>query len=283
MISLGLTGFPLGHSLSPRIHETALALSGLEGQYNLYPIPLNDDRALIDLVGRVRSGTITGLNVTIPYKQKVIPLMDVLSPAAQAIGAVNTIYMKDGKLNGENTDAPGFLKDLHALIDTGEENQFQNQKALVLGAGGAARAVVFALLNDDWKIIVAARREQQARELLSQFITYSENLSSIDFSARAIEKIAPDINLIVNTTPLGMSPEIDNNPWPQGVALPGASVCYDLVYQPRETCFVCQARNAGLRADSGLGMLVRQAALAFEVWTGESVPIDQLIPAVEAV
>ncbi len=281
MISLGLTGFPLDHSLSPRIHETALSYCALKGKYLLYPVSPDDERALENLLGRVRAGKITGLNVTIPYKQRVMPFLDVLTPAATAIGAVNTIYLKDDQLTGDNTDAAGFLDDLKSLIGVEKTEKILGGKALVLGAGGAARAVVYALLNDGWEVTLAARREEQAQELLSQFPTFQENLHAIAFSADAIQNHTHEIKLVVNATPLGMSPKTGENPWPQDVPMPETALCYDLVYNPRETCFVRQARDAGLRANSGLGMLVRQAALAFEIWTGQNVPVDHLIPAVE--
>ena len=113
---LGLIGYPLGHSLSPKIHTAALQASGLEGNYSLFPIPPEDKQALQDLLAQVRAGEIHGLNVTIPHKQNVIEFMDELTPAAQAIGAVNTIYMRGDKLIGDNTDAPGFLADLKRFI-----------------------------------------------------------------------------------------------------------------------------------------------------------------------
>ena len=283
MISLGLTGFPLGHSLSPLIHQAALAHCGMEGKYALYPVPPDDEPALRALLERVRAGEINGLNVTIPYKQRVMPMLDVLTPAAQAIGAVNTIYFKDGKLTGENTDAPGFLTDLCGLMAAAEEDMLLERNALVLGAGGAARAVVYALLNDGWAVSIAARRSRQVHELISQFPDFQDSLSALDFTAEDIRKVVGKVALIVNATPVGMSPEAGRNPWPQGVPLPDWAVCYDLVYNPRETCFVKQAREAGLQADTGFGMLVNQAALAFEIWTGHSVPAEYLMAVLEAV
>src|SRR3972149_8259432 len=108
MIQLGLIGYPLGYSLSPKIHRAALKSCSLEGDYSLFPIPPGDHQGLKTLLARVRSGEITGLNVTIPHKQTIVPLLDGLTPTAKAIGAVNTIYLKNGKLTGDNTDAPGF-------------------------------------------------------------------------------------------------------------------------------------------------------------------------------
>ena len=282
MISLGLTGFPLGHSLSPCIHQAALAYCGLEGKYTLYPVPPDDGQALQVLIGRIRTGEITGLNVTIPHKQRVISMLDVLTPAAETIGAVNTIYRKDGILTGDNTDSSGFLNDLQELLAEADEARTMKKSALVLGAGGAARAVVYALLKDEWKVTIAARRSRQAEGLISQFPAFRSMLAVVDFSAEGIRKVMDGVTLIVNATPLGMSPDIGQNPWPQDVSLPDSAVCYDLVYNPHETFFVRQARAAGHIADTGLGMLLRQAELAFKIWTGCSVPLEHLTAAVEA-
>src|SRR5436190_763853 len=114
--SLGLTGYPLGHSLSPRLHAAALQATGLSGEYLAYPVSPDDPQGLADLLGLVRAGGLQGLNVTIPHKLAVMPLLDELTETAQAIGAVNTIYLKDGKLTGENTDAPGFMADLRKFL-----------------------------------------------------------------------------------------------------------------------------------------------------------------------
>src|SRR5688572_18657556 len=168
MIQLGLIGFPLGHSLSPKIHTAALKACELEGNYSLFPVQPNDMQGLKDLLLRVRAGELRGLNITIPHKQNVLPLLDELTPTAQAIGAVNTIYFRHHKLIGDNTDAPGFLSDLKNHITTGTYRR-EAVNALVLGAGGSARAVVYALVNDGWSITLAARRVEQAQQLASRF------------------------------------------------------------------------------------------------------------------
>ena len=138
MIKLGLIGYPVSHSLSPKIQNAALQACGLEGDYSLLPIASDDMQALKDLLDRVRLGEITGLNVTIPHKQNVIPFMDELTPTAEAIGAVNIIYMRENKLIGDNTDAFGFLTDLNKFLTT-ETRRHGELNALVLGAGGSAR------------------------------------------------------------------------------------------------------------------------------------------------
>ncbi len=266
MIHLGLTGFPLGHSLSPKIHAAALKAAGLEGEYLLYPVSPDDPAALAALVNRLRSGELQGLNVTIPHKQAVIPLLDDLTPSARSIGAVNTIFVQDGRLIGHNTDAPGFLADLARLLEN-RKSKIQNPKsALVLGAGGAARAVVAALLSDGWMVTLAVRsadlsQAQQLSQQHSSLITFHalDELPALDLSA---------LTLIVNTTPLGMSPETETCAWPAALDFPPTAAVYDCVYNPRETLLVKRARAAGLPAETGLGMLLEQAALAFEIWTG---------------
>lgn len=262
MIKLGLIGYPVSHSLSPKIQNAALEACGLEGEYSLYPIAPDDMSALKALLERVRSGEITGLNVTIPHKQNVIPFMDELTPTAQAIGAVNVIYLRGDKLIGDNTDAFGFLKDLHRFIAQDQSEIVDQKSAIVLGAGGSARSVVYALLNDGWHVAIAARRLEQAQQLASQFegaIPTELNLQTFQLS---------NLELIVNTTPLGMTPNVDQSPLPATVVLAPHTKIYDLVYNPRETRLVRDARTQGLSATTGLGMLIEQAALGFELWTG---------------
>ena len=258
MIQLGLIGYPLGHSLSPKIHAAALSACGLQGIYSLFPIAPENKQGLIDLLARVRAGEVHGLNVTIPHKQNVIEYMDELTPTAHAIGAVNTIYMRDNKLIGDNTDAPGFLADLKRVSNSSFTIP---HSALVLGAGGSARAVIYALCNDGWDVTIAARRIEQAQQLSQSFEKYALRLSTFDIQPSTFD-------LIINTTPLGMTPNTETSPLPETVILSKHIFIYDLVYNPRETKLVRDAHAQGLNASTGLGMLIEQAALAFEKWTG---------------
>lgn len=276
MIRLGLIGYPLGHSLSPKIHTAALHACGLDGEYSLFPIHPDDKQGLGDLLSRVRSGEIIGLNVTIPHKQNMIPLLDELTPPATAICAVNTIYLRDNKLIGDNTDAPGFLSDLNQFLSSRQSENADRKSAIVLGAGGSARAVVYALLNDGWKVTVAARQIEKAQPLAVQF----ENIKVIKFDLSTFQ--LSNVQLIVNTTPLGMLPNIDQSPVSKNVKLPKDIIIYDLVYNPRETKLVRDARAQGVSATTGLGMLIEQAALAFETWTGQNPPRDILFDSVRA-
>jgi len=275
MIRLGLIGYPLGHSLSPKIHTAALQACGLQGDYSLFLVHPEDIQGLKDLLARVRTGEISGLNVTIPHKQNVIELMDELTPTAQAIGAINTIYLRENKLIGDNTDAQGFLSDLKRFLTLECDSLLSQKNALVLGAGGSARAVVYALVNDGWDVTVAARRIEQAGQLVNLFP--SREVKAITF----IDLQPSAFDLLVNTTPIGMTPNIDQSPWPEDLPFPNA-VIYDLVYNPRVTKLVKEARAHGLSATTGQDMLVEQAALAFEIWTGHNPPRNILIESVSA-
>ena len=274
MMQLGLIGYPVSHSLSPRILNAALKACGSEGNYSLFPIHPDDKQGLEDLLARVRLGEITGLNVTIPHKQNVIPFLDELTPTAQAIGAVNVIYLRERKLIGDNTDADGFLSDLKKFLPT-ETRRHGDLNALVLGAGGSARSVVYALVNDGWNVTIASRRMEQAQQLASSLPTSAIHIT--DYSDIQLSTF----ELLVNTTPVGMTPNTDQSPLPENSILPKDLLIYDLVYNPRETKLVWVARAQGLKATTGLGMLIEQAALSFEIWTDQEAPRENMRASVE--
>ncbi|MBL7162803.1 MAG: shikimate dehydrogenase [Anaerolineales bacterium] len=288
--SFGLIGYPLSHSLSPQIHNAALQALGLDGKYNLHPIPPFPEEytVLEDLLKQVRQGEISGLNVTIPHKQNVIPLLDHLTPAADTIGAVNTIFRDEDQLVGDNTDAPGFFSDLENFIANNSSFTIHHSpSAIILGAGGSARAVAYALLTNGYSVTIAARRIEQAREVRDQGSGISEQISVVSLSnwfpiPDSCSLIPAHCSLIINATPIGMHPQVNASPWPAGVPFPENTAVYDLVYNPRETLLVRQARAAGLPATTGLGMLVEQAALAFERWTGLEAPRDIMLTSVES-
>jgi shikimate dehydrogenase len=297
--SLGLIGFPLQQSLSPRLHNAALEQMGLPGEFRLYPIPpLPEGETLLrETIARVRLGRIQGLNVTIPHKQAVLPYLEQLTPQAQAIGAVNTIFCRNGVLTGDNTDAPGFISDLRRrLVEMNRLSESTDESrgsriALVLGAGGAARAVAYALWQAGWQVTVAARRLEQAGALVASLqqsavasnLTPASLTSSSLLSSQLNEFISyhqerqsitadPKLKILVNASSAGMLPDIASCPWPEELPFPEGWLVYDLVYKPPETTLLRRARAAGLTAVNGLGMLVEQAALALELWTGQPVP-----------
>ena len=281
MIQLGLVGYPLTHSLSPILHKAAMKASAIQGEYLLYSIPPDETGGLVKLVNAMRTGEIHGLNVTIPYKQTIIPLVDELTPTARAIGAINTLYIRNNKLIGENTDAPGFLKDLSKSF-----TEPMKKRGLVMGAGGAARAVVYALLKNEWEIVVAVRQAdiEQANAMEEDFRQKDKNppLGVILLNEENLARIRGAIDLIVNATPVGMYPDVDRSPWPGSLPFPNGAAIYDVVYNPRQTKLVREARMAGLQATTGLGMLIEQAALSFGCWTGREVSREVMDSAVEA-
>ncbi len=266
MIRLGLIGFPLVHSLSPVLHQAALRAAGLEGSYSLYAVESHNTDRLRELIDCVRTRDLTGLNVTIPHKRSLLPLLDALTSSARMICAVNTIYSLNGRVIGDNTDAPGFARDLDRFEAT-------PASALVLGAGGAARAVAYALCNRACAVSVAARDIRQAQQLAGEFA----GVTPLHLDADSLAGVHAD--LVVNATPVGMFPNLGETVWPADLPFPAGAMIYDLVYNPMETQLVRSARAAGLRAVTGLGMLIEQAALSFELWTGTHVQRDVLMDA----
>jgi shikimate dehydrogenase len=208
-----------------------------------------------------------------PWKQAVIPFLDEITSLAGQIGAVNTVIPNGERLVGDNTDSPGFAADLSACFP----GLRMGGSALILGAGGSAPAVAHALLQTGWTVFIAARRLDQAEELKSHLqhrLGIKALLGACLLDSSAVHRLVRSrkISLVVNCTPLGMAPGVHASPWPVDVAFPAEAAVYDLVYNPVETELVRRARRAGLAAVSGGGMLVEQAALAFECWTGRPAP-----------
>lgn len=260
---IGLIGYPVAHSFSPLMHNAAAAALGLNVAY--VPLPVRPDEMPDALRGLVALG-FRGVNVTVPHKEAVMAHLDAIYPATRATGAVNTIVISDGRLTGFNTDWSGFLSDLesHRLALYGRD-------CLVLGAGGSARSVVYALLRRGGRVTVLTRRPEQAQQLAAEIGPAFPMAATVAVGRLAdAPRVAANLDepVIINTTPLGMSGGlIDQSPWPDGAPFPPGTFVYDLVYNPAETRFMAQARAAGRRAVNGLGMLVGQAVEAFEVMT----------------
>ncbi len=249
-MQLGILGDPVEHSLSPRMHQAALRARGIEGRYLLLATPPERLPARIEEV-RAR---FRGVNVTVPLKERVLAHLDLLSPAAEAIGAVNTVINEGGRLLGENTDAAGFLKSLEEAGVTGE-------RAFVLGAGGAARAVVYALKTAGFEVDLYNRTRARAEALARAFGARVTELSE-----------ARGADLVVNATSVGLA-DPGATPLPAEF-FPERGFAVDLVYRPRKTRFLREAEARGLTPVDGVGMLLWQGALAFELWTGEEAPIE---------
>ncbi len=276
---VGLIGWPVSHSVSPAMHNAAFAERGLNWCY--VPLPVDPVRpgAVGDAVRGIRALGMVGVNVTVPHKQAVIPFLDRLEPAAEAMGAVNTIVVSsDGTLLGDNTDAPGWLADLraHGVEPAGE-------RALVLGAGGSARAVVYGLaLAGARQITVANRNLEKASALVAQLAPFlGQTEVAVASWPEGLALPASTATLIVNCTSLGMTPAVERSPWPASLALRADQVVYDLVYNPAQTALLRQAEQQGARPIGGLGMLIWQGALAFERWTGLPAPVARMRGAAE--
>lgn len=266
---LGLLGWPLKYSLSPPIHVAALGALELGGEYQLLPIPPfpGGEAQLIEVLEHMRRGKLQGLNVTVPHKQVILGYLDRLTPVAQAVGAVNTIFRQGEELVGDNTDRDGFINDLGTTLSPAVGS------GLVLGAGGAARAVAHGLCELGWRVWIAARQLSRAGDLVDTLREQGfQSVSVLPLETDEIKSISSDCTLIVNATPVGMAPQIEASPWPQALSFPPGASVYDLVYMPEETMLTKAASEAGLRATTGLGMLIEQAALSFERWTSHSAP-----------
>jgi shikimate dehydrogenase len=267
---LGVIGYPIGHSVSPQMHAAALAAMGLDYAYHAFEV---HPEHLGEAVQALRALNLAGLNVTIPHKQAVMPFLDEVTPAARAIGAVNTIVNQDGRLVGHNTDWEGFLR---ALGDEGVSPA--GAECLVIGAGGVGRAVCYALAHAGAHVHVWDIVGEWSRALVR------------DLGGNRI-RVVPDLraggalstcDLLVNCTPVGMAPDVNADPpVDPGAIRPGAHVC-DVIYNPLETVLLARARDRGCRASNGVGMLAWQGALALELWTGRPGPVQVMKEAVES-
>jgi len=290
---VGLIGYPLEHTRSPQMHNAAFDALGLN--YCYVPLPTAPTDLAKALDGLAALGFV-GVNVTIPHKQAVIAHLDELSDEARAISAVNTIVFANGRRIGYNTDGLGFLR---VLTDRGFS--VAGRHALVLGAGGAARAVVYTLLQAGATVTVLNRTEAKAVSLADDLRGYvcgnvrdepgvnslSNNMAVVvrggALTAGQVAALAAEVDLVVNATSLGMWPHVEDTPWPAEVPFPGRAIAYDLIYSSAAgatpTAFLRQAMAAGAQTLDGSEMLVYQGALAFEKWTGQPAPINVMIAA----
>lgn len=272
---IGVIGFPLRHTLSPVFQQAALDFYGLDIRYEAWETP--PDR-LPETVASLRDPSRLGMNVTIPHKQAVVPLLDRVDPTAAAIGAVNTVAKSHDVLVGYNTDCTGFIKAVRS--DGGFEPA--GKAVLVLGAGGAAGAVVFGLLTSGVaRIGIAARRAEAAAALRRAFVgPEGGDRLVVEPWGGDIEARLDAYDLVVNTTSMGMLHGGAEKQSPlDGVRIPPRLLVYDLVYNPSETPLMRQARAAGAPAFGGLSMLVYQGAAGFELWTGRKPPLETMIGA----
>lgn len=273
---VGLIGWPIGHSLSPLMHNAAFQALDLDWLY--LPLPVRPGEVGAALKG-LAALNFSGCNVTVPHKETVLEHLDKIDHVAKALGAVNTISIKDGITYGANTDPAGFLLDLQERgIDP------KGMDAAVLGAGGGARGVLYALAQAQVNsVIVINRTIKRAGALVQDMdsVFSAGTLGAKPLTREVFETLGQMVDLVINTTPVGMVPKEGECPWPENVPMPGKTIYYDLVYNPKETLFLTRARAAGAVAVGGLGMLIYQGALSFKIWTGQQAPIDVMRQACE--
>ncbi|MFS0668897.1 shikimate dehydrogenase [Peribacillus frigoritolerans] len=254
----GVMGDPIAHSMSPDIHNDAFEKENIEAVYHHFHVT---KEGLNDAVKGMKALGIEGFNITIPHKTSIIPFLDEVDELAQAIGAVNTVVNKNGRFIGYNTDGKGFFKSLCDEIS----GDIKAKKTLVIGAGGAARAIYFTLVKEGVKQVdIANRTKERAAQLVSDcpYDKVSKALSIIE-----AEESLSQYDLIIQTTSSGMSPELDHSPLKVDQLKTGAIVS-DIIYNPLQTKLLREAGEKGAETQNGLGMFINQAALAFEIWTG---------------
>ena len=260
---------PIKHSISPFIHNRAFEATNTNGVYLAWEVEGTD---LAETVANIRRYQMFGINLSMPYKEQVIPYLDQLSEEARLIGAVNTVVNREGTLIGYNTDGKGFFKSLPSFKISGE-------KMVLLGAGGAAKAILAqAILDGVSQISVFVR--SSSMEKTRPYLEKIQNATGFRVDLFALEDIQElqdsitQADLLVNATSVGM--DGSSQPIPTSIVLPEKLLVADVIYQPFETPFLKWARNQGNQSINGLGMLLYQAAEAFELWTGKEMPTDQI-------
>ena len=257
---LAVIGAPIGHSLSPIIQNAALHAAGLDYVYAALPVRAD---ALASAVRGLCNAGIAGFNVTIPFKTEIIPLLDALSEDARRIQAVNTVVIEDGRMVGHNTDVVGFLAGFaeRGIALTGK-------KAVLIGAGGAARAALWGLLRSGISSVVIGVRNASKGAALAADFAADGDVRALSFDDSAWIAACSDADLVVQTTPLGMTPHTEEMPPVDAAVINPSAVVYDLIYTPAETRFLREARARGCETINGETMLVAQGAEAFSLWTG---------------
>lgn len=254
---LGLIGYPVEHSLSPSMHNAAFEHLALDCCYVTFSVR---PELLGDAVKAIRALNLMGVNVTVPHKENVIPLLDVVDEEASFIGAVNTILNNDGVLKGFNTDGKGFMESLkNADIDV------KDKRIVIIGAGGASRAIGFYLCKEANRLGIADIDQEKAQRLVNDLKRVKDNVYHIE---RVTD--LKDIDIVINATPIGLK---DTDPSPIDIPLlTGDKIVCDLIY--KDTFLLRSARQRGCKTLNGLGMLLYQGVLAFEIWTGVKAPVE---------
>lgn len=272
---IGLLGYPLAHSLSPVMHNAAFEEYELNNIY--LPIQVLPEN-LKTVVNGIKKMNFSGFNVTIPYKIKIIKYMDEIDDYAKAIGAVNTVIINNGLMKGYNTDGIGFLRSFEEFAG----NKIDGKKVFIVGAGGAARAIAFAMAMNNAKKIYICNRTFEKSESLSNDINKSMPQCShtVPMSFDEMREAINDSDVLINCTSVGMHPNIELSPIDKKLLFRDLTVC-DAIYNPSKTKLLRDAEEIGCKIVLGLPMLVYQGVEAFELWTGRKAPVDTMFQSVE--
>jgi shikimate dehydrogenase len=256
-----LIGNPVMHSFSPLMHNMALKHNKIGGEYISVSVASADVNMVL---AHCTNDSFLGANITIPHKELFYDAVDELTEVAQDIGAINTIIKKDHKLIGHNTDAYGFMKPIEEYQD-----DLEGERVMIFGSGGATKAIIYALRNAGVsELVLVSRRPEMYENLEADIIRCSYD----NWIAYAEESV-----MIINATPLGMSPNTESSPVnDEDVEILEGKICYDIVYNPRQTKFLKQAINSGGTPIGGLDMLIYQGARSFNLWTGFEFPIEKI-------
>ena len=259
--NLGVMGWPIAHSLSPAMQQAAIEQAGIDYSYVALPV---EPEKLPQAVEGLKALNFSGWNVTIPHKRAIMPLLDEIDEDAVIIGAVNTVVNREGQLKGYNTDMLGFLSPLQE-----KGVKLAGARALILGAGGAARAVLWGLLRSGVAAVtLAVRTPEKGESLAEEFRSRTEaDISVCAFGSEAFRKAEAEADILVNTTPLGMTPKVEEAPPVDWDSVKASAFVYDIIYTPAETRFLREAREHGCAIQNGEAMLAGQGAAALALWT----------------
>jgi shikimate dehydrogenase len=260
-----IIGDPVEHSLSPIMHNAAFKKLGLNIVYVAFTVTATE---LKTAVLGAKSLGLKGLNVTMPHKNAVMNYLDEVDATAKSIGAVNTVLCNQGKLIGYNTDGDGAMA---ALQENGVDPE--EKKLVLLGAGGAAKAIAYQAAQDVEELVILNRTADKAKKLAEALKCFDAKVKAGTFSSEVLEKELATADILVNATSVGMHPNVDVSPVPSGLLRSGLCVM-DIIYNPLETRLLKDAKHAGAKVVSGLEMLIYQGAIAFEIWTNCPAPVD---------
>jgi shikimate dehydrogenase len=258
---LGILGNPLSHSYSPVMHNGGIEGTGLDLVYVPFPV---ETSGLAPLLAVLKSINILGLNVTMPHKQAILPLLDEVSDISRTMGAVNTVIHREGRLYGTTTDPEGFI---NAFRDAG--HSFDGKAVAVLGNGGSARTIAFALalMTKVTRIVLVARAQEKSAALIAEVRAAAPGCDIASLALAEYPDARRGFDVVVNTTPVGLYPRTEESPLDASLLKPG-QIVYDILYNPEDTALLRHARARGCAVVGGLGMLVHQGVASFRLWTG---------------